>query len=262
MFIETIGWQATQPNTGLAAAAFTGDSLTVKNGTPGSQIVLLTALALQQVAGYQQITAPSFNDTTRGIRYGVPAATPGHYLPLMQGQPLKAQETLSVTIAGSNTAGDIELGGAMIYYENLPGQQGTYLTEDEMYARAVRMVTVYATISTGTAGGWSGGELITAESDLLRANRDYAVLGITSIVACLAVGMRAPDWSNGRIAVPGQITNPELSSEYFRYLSWDTGLPCIPVFNSANKNNIFLDAAVDENGADPIVSVMLMELES
>lgn len=262
MFIEAIGYSATQPNTGAAAAAFSGDSLTVKNGTQGTQIRLLTTCSLQQVAGYQQITAPSFSDTTRGIRWGVPAAQPGNYLPMMLGQPLKAQETMSVTIAGSNTAGDIELGGMLIFYEDLPGQAGTYLTEDEMLARAVRQVTVYATLATGTSGGWSGAELITAESDLLRANRDYAVIGMQSSVACNMIGLRAPDWSNGRIAVPGLITRPEYTSEFFRTLSWDCGIPAIPVFNSANKNNIYLDASVDENGADPIVSVFLMELES
>lgn len=262
-YMECIGFQATAPGaSGAAATAFSGDSLVIKNAAPGTGIRIIAGLSLNQTAGFQQVTAPSFSDTTRGIRWAVPATTPGSFLPMMMGQPCIAQEALSATIAGSATAGDIELGALLLYYDEIPGLTGVFIGEDELMARMVRMVTVYATLSTGTAGGWSGAELITAESDLLRANTDYALLGLVTSVNALAIGIRAPDWSNGRVAVPGIAARPEVTSDWFRMLSWETGLPLIPVFNSANKNNIYLDAAVDENGLDPVVGVILMELGS
>lgn len=263
MLLDSIGYQATAPGTsGAAAAAVTGDSLTVKNASAGSSIYLVTLLGLNQGAGFHQVTAPSFNDTTRGIRVGLAAATAGPIIPIDTTQSLTPQETLSVTIAGSATAGDIESGVAIIWYDDLPGQSGIYISDDDLYARAVRQVTVYATLSTGTTGGWSGSELITAESDLLRANTPYAVLGITTSVAACAIGIRAPDWANARAVVPGTITRPEMGATWFQRLTERTGKPCIPVFNSANRGNVLLDALVDENGSDPIVSVMLVELAS
>lgn len=261
MFIETIGYQATAAAVaGSAAAAFAGDSLVVKNGTQGSQIKLLSAWALNQTAGFHQLTAPSFSDTTRGIRWGVAAALAQSSIAGFGYQRLTPQETISATIAATAVAGDIELGLMTIAYEDLPGQAGRYLSSTELGSRAIRQVTVFATLATGGTGGWSGAELITSESDLLRANTPYAVLGISTIVACGAVGIRSPDWSNGRIAVPGALANPDRMARYFVDLSDMAGFPCIPVFNSANKNNTFLDACVDENGADPIVTLHLVEL--
>jgi hypothetical protein len=50
------------------------------------------------------------------------------------------------------------------------------------------------------------------------------------------------------------------NGSYLVDLAKRTGLPLVPVFNSGNKSAVFLDALQDENGADPIVSVMLAEL--
>ncbi len=213
-----------------------------------------------QTAGWQQIVAPSFNDTTRGIRVGSPATITSSVFPRGGWQPLTSQETLTATIAATAVAGDIELGHLTLYYEDLPGQSGRYIDESELITKSVRAVTVSATLASGTTGGWSGAELLTAESDLLRANTDYAVIGISSTLSVGAIGLRAPDWSNARIAVPADSTRPDKYSDYFITLSRESGFPCVPVFNSANRNNVQIDCSADENGLDPLVTLYLVEL--
>jgi hypothetical protein len=261
MLLDTIAFQATAPGASAAAAAVPGDSLTIKNALAGSDVYLIALCGFQQAAGFQQITAPSFSDTTRGIRAVVASNTPSPLIPIGTYQPLQAQETLSATISGSAVIGQIEQGWATVWYDNLPGQDGRYLKEEEVDAKMVRFVTVQASITTGALGGWSGAELITAESDLLRANTDYALLGITTSSLVTAVGVRAPDWANSRVAVPGMGTRNDYTATWFARLSAFTGYPCIPVFNSANKNNIFIDVLTNQAATPASVALMLVELK-
>jgi hypothetical protein len=262
MIIDSIGYGATAPSTGAAAAAFAGDSLTIRNARAGSAIRLLDVIACNQAAGFHQIVGPSFNDTTRGVRLRVPAAMARCYLGGPAIERLQPQDTLSVTIAGSAVGGDVEQGVLLIYYEDVPGLVGRFLRPEELMSAAVRLVTVYCTLAATAGPAWTGSEAITAESDLLRANTNYAVLGLVNSVLCGAIGIRAPDWSNVRLAVPGAELAPEETRCFFVDLARRTGLATIPVFNSGNKNSVFLDASQDENGADPIISLLLAELSS
>lgn len=263
MHHETIAWQGTAIGATVAAlTAVAGDSPTVRAARAGSKIRITGLWVDQQVAGSAQIVAPSFNDTTRGYRLATGIAQPRNRFPLESVQLLMPQELIVASMAGSAVAGDIESLCLSIWYEDVPGLSGRFIMPAELEARAIRAVTVTATLATGTAGGWSGAEAITAESDLLRANTDYAVLGIETTVEAAAIGIRAPDWGNVRCGVPGDpLWNYEAGS-WFVTQSKRTGLPHIPVFNSGNKNAVMLDALQDENGADPIVTVHLVELKA
>jgi hypothetical protein len=261
MLLETIGYQATAPSTGAAGAAFTGDSLTVKNFPEGKAATLLAAWVNQQTAGYHQLIWPSAHDTARNLRIAAPSANRTPAIPVGLKLPLQAQELIAVTIVGSATAGDIEQGFLTLFYEEVPGLEARLIDAAEFEQRGRQLLSVQATVTTGTAGGWSGAELITSESDLLRANRDYALLGATNHTAVGAIGIKAPDWGNVRVGVPGGAAENDWQRDWFWRLAFETGLPTIPVLNSANKGNIWIDAAVDENGADPVVSLMLCLLD-
>jgi hypothetical protein len=261
MHLETIGFGATAPGTsGAAASAFSGDSLTLKNARPGSRILALAHFADHQTAGFQQIVFPSGHDTTRGYRAAIAASEVQNLLPYGIPIPLQAQELLSITIAGSATAGDIEQGALLVWYEDSPFISANLITHDTLAQRFVRTTTVYATIATGTSGGYSGAEAINAESDLLRANTDYAIIGMTVDVEGLLLGIRAPDFSGQRVSIPANPGMTEVTANWFPMLSRSFGVPCIPVFNSANRANVLLDAAQDENGADLVVGLILAQL--
>jgi len=258
MHIEAVGFSATAPgSSGATASAFSGDSLTTKNKREGSRAMLAALWGLNQTAGWQQVTWPTAHDRTRGFRYPVPASQVSIGVYGFLAPKVEGQEDITATIAGSATAGDIEIGVALMWYEDVPGIAGRLIGADEAKSRVEKITTVFATLATGTSGGWSGSEVITAESDLLLANRDYAVLGAVVQDRCAAVGLRAPDWGGQRIAVPGEPNDAELTSRFFVELSARMQLPAVPVFNSGNKGNVLLDAAQDENGTDVDVAWVL-----
>ena len=254
--MEIVTAIATQPNTGAAAAATTGDSLVVKSGR-GPKI--LSAWATNQVAGFAQIVSPSGHDTTRGFRSRVVASQCDPLLPLGVALDVEPQETLAVTIAGSNVAGDIEQVTLLMGYEELPGSDQQKITWGQLQSRMDKLVTIDCTI-TAVAGVYAD-ELINAESDLLQANRQYALLGLKPGVECGNVYLRGPDTANMRIGAPGNELDGELMSGYFATLARAFDAALIPVINSANKASTFIGCHQDENATAVTVSAILALLK-
>src|SRR5436190_2656625 len=177
MHIELVSFSATAPGTGAAATAFTGDSLTIKNSRGPARV--LAHWGQQQATGYQQIVYPSGHDTTRNWRTVVLAnnSVPRNVL----GTPwwIQPQELMTITIAGSATAGDVELGHLLLEYDDLPGVNSRLTDWDTLLRRAEKQLTIQVTMNAGaTVPGYVATELINADSDLMMANRDYAIVGI------------------------------------------------------------------------------------
>lgn len=256
MHFEIVTAQATQPNTGLAGTANTGDSLTVKNGK--GKIHTLAGWASRQVAGFSQIIVPSGHDTTRNYRAGVAAALGQLTMPLNMQMRFDAQEVIASTIAGSNTAGDIELDSYLLYYENFPGIQMRSITHQQVEQRVKKYTTIEASITAVVTGQYAE-EAITTDTDLLHANTDYAVLGMSSRTAAHALTLKAPDFGNVRVGVPGNL-RPELTNQWFQVLSRIHGLPLVPVINSGNKAQTLVGFVMNETAADTLVTLYLAEL--
>lgn len=255
--IELVGFQSTAPGAGpTAATAFAGDSLQTKWGkTP----ILMSAWADQQTAGFQQLIWNSGHDTTRGLRYDVPTTQVQERLPIGVGNEIPTQETISASISGSATAGDIETGILLMGYEELYGSAQRLITFSEMLNRRVNLVTVRASITAGTTGGWSGTETLAADSDLLHGTTDYALLGYVTGSECAAIALRGPDTANCRIGGPGQIES-DVTADWFCRLSRAWGTPAIPVINSNNKNSTFVEISNDENALTATVSLIFAQL--
>lgn len=260
MHTRLIAYSATAPSTGAAAAAVAGDSLVIENSKSPAKIIAWWAD--HQTAGTHGLTFPSGHDTTRGILCRVPSSDVEPIWPLGHGIQVFPQEQLSITIVGSATAGDVESGAMLLFYEDLPGVHSRQISYSELMRRAQEYVTVDATIAATAGPAWSGSELINAESDLLHANTDYAVLGMTCTVECLAVALRGPDTGNVRVGMPGNDSDFALTQDWFPRLSRMYGdEKLIPVINSGNRASTFLEAAQDENGADPIITLYLAKLK-
>jgi hypothetical protein len=251
MHIELIGATATQPNTGAAAAAIAGDSLTVKNGRGRSRII--SAWGGNQVAGFQQIAFPSAHDTTRGYRTGV-AIGNSLVMPLGMAMPVNAQELLSITIAGSNVAGDVEQAYLLMQYDDVPGMSSRLISPAQLESRVQAITTIEASLVSTAGPSYGTPEAINADSDLLRANADYAVLGATVRSDVGAVYMVGPDTANVRIGVPGLSDKHELTSQWFVLMSRAHGLPLIPVINSGNKASTLLGCSANENAGTFLVT--------
>jgi len=259
--LEIIGGMATAPAATLTALTmFTGNSNTIRNCQEDSPIHLLNAWADVQGAGTLRIRSPRLHDNVQGIRVGTVVSEPVPLLPMGKPQKLIPQDTLTVELSGSSTAGDIESAALLIYYANLPGIEARFITPQELRERMVNIEAVENTIATGVAGGWSGEEAINAEFDNFKANTDYALIGYQVSAECLAVRWRGSDTGNLGVGGPGHAERKDMTANWFVALSDAFGVPLIPVFNSANKSALLVDAAQDENGVDVTVTSIFAQL--
>lgn len=259
MHIELVSTVVTAPNTGAAGVALTGDSLTVKNAARNSYVGVVASWATRQVAGFSQLVFPSGHDTTRGYRAGVAIGAGQLTHPLGTQMELQPQEVLVNTIAGSNTAGDLEQDAFLLFYENFPGISARMISDSELQRRLEKMTTVESSI-TAVATGQYAEEAINADTDLLLANRDYAILGMNSRTASHSLTLKGPDLGNVRVGVPGNL-RPELTTQWFPLLARATGRAIVPVINSGNRASTMIGFTADENAATTLVTVYLALLK-
>lgn len=259
--LEVVAGQVTAPGATFTAWTMNaGNTLSVRNADLSKKIWLLDVWAKQQAAGNLRVRSPKLHDNVQGLRFRATAADVEPLMGVVFKQPLFAQDTLIVEQTGSAVAGDLEMGGLLIYYEDLPGQDARFIGFDDLMKKGLNEVLVENTISTGVAGGYSGEEAINAEFDLLKANTDYALVGYLVDTICGTVRWRGPDFGNLGVGGPGNQVDHMITREWFSRLARLYQTPLIPVFNSANKAGTLLDVHQDENGADPVVTTILVEL--
>ena len=259
---ETIAcYQGTVGST-LAAGTFaTGNSGVIRNFNSPAQAFIVNA-------GYDDvtsplpvtITSPLLHDNVQGIRFDPGAAAPSELWPTGALQPLKAQDTLTIKLSTAASTGKalVTLG---IFYSDLPGASARLYSWGDIRPLIAQIKPLYVAVGSGanTAGAWY--DLVwTTSENLLEANTDYAVLGITCTAAVAAVGFFGNDTSSLRIAAPGGTNNP-YGARYFQRLSMETGLPTIPVVNAANIGSTYASIVSSAaTGAASVISIMLAEL--
>lgn len=259
--IDTITSTGTAIGATLAAtAAVAGDSLQIKNAPLTSDVFLLSFWANVQVAGQVRLRSPKLHDNVDAIRSRTRLNNLEPLLPWGVPQRLYPQDVEIVELAGSAVAGDIESVVQLVYYADLPGQAGRFVGPDDIKRRLKQIVGMRLAITVGSTAAYTGGRAINADVDLLQANQDYALLGMTSDLRVGAICLRGPDTGNLRVAVPG---GADVQGSMRRYGYWFVnlakayGLPLIPVINSANKGATQIDVVGDENGGTSNVTVWL-----
>lgn len=259
--LETIGFQAVAPGSaGAAATVFAGDTATVRGapGTTGARMLAVTTHV--HAPGYTQVVRASGHDQIRGARYAAAGGrATAHVIPGAS-RYSPPGETIAVTIAGSATAGVIERAFVHLYYDSLPNLDQDLVDYDYVRARGAAELTIYATLNAGTTGGWSGEEPITAESDLLRSDRRYAVLGITALADVPQPYIRGPGTAGLRIAAQADISTPQYAPHWWIHLARLTGLPTIPVIHGASRNAWFIGVSSDHTGGAHTISLHMVEL--
>lgn len=259
--IEVLTLEDTAPGaSGGAFAAVTGDSLTIR-GT-AKRAHLLGAWTNFQSQGFLRLTSPRLHDTTVGLQFQAPAGIAESEMPVIQ--ELAPQDTLTGFGVGSATGGDIEQGSIVVGYENLLGITARFISKTDLLRKAVELFTVRTTLaSAGVAGGYSGEEAINNDQDQFKANQDYAILGGSCIVdagTVCTIGIRAPDWGNLRVGIPGSLT-PDRYSNWFVRLADRLNASVIPVFNSSNRGVVLVDVAKNEVDGDPEIVLWLARLK-
>ncbi len=260
--LDTIASFQTTVGSTLAAGVFaTGDSGVVRNFPQPGKARLLAV-------GYDDVTSPLtwrirsplLHDNVDGIQFDPGSAAPTLLLPRGIAQPLQAQDSLTFEFTTAAATGKA-LGAAMIYYDQLPGAAARLYSPGDIAGliENVKPVRVSIGLGANTAGQWFDAVITTTEN-LLHANTDYAVLGLSFSQAVAAVAVKGIDTGNLRCGVPGGTNNPQ-GVEWFWRLSEEAGLPCIPVINAANAGSTFVSVISSAaTAAAGFVTLMLAEL--
>lgn len=261
--LELVTVQATAPGAAFVAmTANTGDSTVIRN--TAKKVNLLAAWQARQVAGFTRIVSPLLHDNVRGIQLGgavVGGVGPEITMLAAPLQQLYSQDVLSFSATGSAVAGQIEQSSILVRYDDLPGIDGQFIGYDELLKRAANRTAVRVTPGVVATGQYGAAVAINSLDDSFKANTDYAILGISGHGASQCIGIKSPDWGNLRIGVPGSITQAFMTSDWFTKLTLGTGTKCIPVFNSSNKLQTFVDFAGNQAVAAQTVTIQLVELK-
>ncbi|MBA7550733.1 hypothetical protein ES705_43256 [subsurface metagenome] len=270
--LELIAGLVTDPGDVLSALTpLEGNSFTLRSSAEAAPVRLLQIFnahgdQLNPHPVRTRVRSPLLHDNVRGIsvQSGLSETAAGNrnvgLLNPLARQNLTPQDTLTVELAVSEAGGGICHVGLLIYYDDLPGVEGTFITPDEVLGRAVNFLTVENTITALADGQWGTAEAINAETDLLRANTPYAILGYSAAVRASMVRYRASAWGNLGIGGPIDLTDPVDTVRWFSDLSKEADIPLIPVFNSADRSNILIDIATHAAGADVLVFTHLVQL--
>jgi hypothetical protein len=235
------------------------DSLTVRFTDPAKKIWLLNAWELTEGAnGLMEIRSPKLHDNVHGIRVRVPTASPNVLLNEFMPQRLYPQDNLSWQFGGGTGAGAIQPAALMLYYEDLPGIAARFIDSKTLAARMVNVFTVETAITLAATGAYSTPVAINATFDLFKANTDYALMGfLVDNGNAGGVFWRGADSGNLRVGGPALAAIIHVTADWFVRLANQTGIPLIPVFNSAAKAGIFVDAVANHNGGTlNLVSIM------
>ena len=243
-----------------ALTASTGDSLAVKSFPDAKAARILAFWSDVQVAGTGRIRSARMHDNVQAIRFDTVVSDPRNLMPRGSSQRLYPNDVLVVELAGSAVAGDIEYISMLLYYDDLPGIAGNFITAEQALSRAVNLSFVENTIAAGTGGGYTGSEAINAEFDQFRAGEKYALLGYLVDTEADAVCWRGPDTGNLRVGGPADETERTITAEWFLDLSRAYNLPLVPVISAENKTPTTVDAVQDENGADVTLTSILAQL--
>ncbi len=259
--MEVLTGFVTAPDTTLTNLTMaTGNTLTVRGVDSNKKAMLISAWADNQTAGVLDVRSPRMHDNVVGWQSRVVASIVQPLYPLGFQQRLYPQDTLTVQLSGSATAGDIETASLLLYYEDVPGSAGRFITPKDLKLRGQNIIGVQNTLALGTAGGYSGSQAINTTNDQFKANTDYALVGYVCSAECATIRWNCVDFGNLAPGGPGCDDMKDVTVNWFERLSLACDLPLIPVFNAANKNNFLIDGAQDENGTDVIVMSYFVEL--
>lgn len=259
--LEVVSGRVTNPGATITAVtANTGDSFAVRNFDPGAGAYMLSMWARSATAGVARVRSPRLHDNQQGYRARIPATNSDPVWPLGAKQVLYAQDTLILEQSGGGAETDSM--SILNYYSDLKGSDANLVTWESVKDRIEDMVTIETAHTTGTAGDYGGQLALNAGvADLLIANRYYAVLGFLTDTQVTTIGLRGPDTANFRVGCPGTLSR-QFSEYWFRELSVWTGLPCIPVINSANKAGTLVDLVHNTGAATVNINTVLALLKA
>lgn len=216
-----------------------GQSFNVR-ATNGQTVAWLEAMWTKSLdAGYTRVRSPRLHDDVIGIeaQHFVGNASP--LLSEYFEQELYSQDSLIVEdfFTAAPTVNDVQQIGLQVYYDDLPGVAGNYMTWAQISPMIKSYMGVYVNpSSSATVGQWGVGVALNSSQDVFKANSYYALIGYETPTLFTAFSVLGSDLGNLQVGGPGSI-DPKITRQWFPYMEVESGKPSIPVINSQNKQS-------------------------
>jgi hypothetical protein len=248
-------------------AAASGESLAIRWLEAGTQVYLLEAWGGNNTSKMDiSIRSPLMHDNVRGLRFAHmfnptlsgADGNPQLYLAPYWRQEYNPTDTLVVEVNGT-AAADVTFTQSLLY--RAPGMSGgRFLSAPEVLARTRNLVGIRVSpAAEATTSTYGTAEAINTDDDRLKANTDYALLGLTTDLPFTTLGIFGPDTGNFTIPIPGH-WNEQATAGWFYELARRWNEPLIPVINSNNKGVTFTKLADAGGGTAPLISLQFAEL--
>lgn len=236
------------------ATAATGDSLGVRSFKDNA-FARLENVYLQGASAPRRVRllSPRMHDNVTGVQFQA-LESPTEFL--LPGELTQQLYSADVLVAQMDAAASSDTVAALFnYYSDLPGIAADLRTWDQIKGRIIDVKTVEVDVtSSATIGQWSD-TLITTTDNQLKANYEYALLGVEESAVCLCVGLKGVCTGNLRVCAPGASPTLRLT-DYFKYMGDQTGLPHIPVMQANDRAATYVSVAA--NTASVATNVFLV----
>lgn len=260
--IDTIGLDVHNAATsavGLTnAVSAPGDSLTVRN-YKDSAAAYLQNVYLQGASAPRRFRMLSarLHDNVTGVSFDALESPTEFLIPPELDQPLYAADTLVVQMDAAASSDTVA--ALFVSYTDLPGISADLRTWAQIKPRIIDIKPVEVDVaSAATIGQWSD-TLITTTENQLKADYEYAVLGIEGTAAFCCVGVKGSATGNLRVCAPGASPTLRLT-DYFVYMSQENNMPFIPVFNANDRTAFYVSVLANTASAADNVFLILARL--
>lgn len=257
-FVTAAGYNSPAGAGTNAAVAVSPDTFTVQDSTSESNVYLAQAWAKGATTDFIRIRDPRIHDVAQGIRLQVGTTALrqllhwGTDIPLYPAQ----QPTVETDVTGAGASGVC----LMYEYADLAGMDQSLATWDEIRPRIDTLSGTEVDVTSGAAGAYGVAVAFNGTFDNIYRDRQYALLGYTVNVACLAIGIYGPSTSNFTFGVPGD-PDPIYSQDWFIDQANELGRPAIPLI-AGNAITSHFVKAVDTAAATAVhVSLKLALLK-
>ena len=249
-----------------ALAAATGEALALRWLGANTTAELLECWGADSATKCQfSIRSPLLHDNVRGMRFAhmfnptlsANSGKPQLYLPPFWKQPYEPTDTLIVEANG--TAADRTVFTQMIKYTSPDVQGARLLTHTEVEQRLNNIVGILVAPTAGATGDYGSTVTLSSSDDRLKANTDYALLGLTTDLPFTTLGIFGPDTANFTIPMPG-LWFEEFSAGWFYEMAIRWNEPLVPVLNSNNKGVTNIKIADAGGAVAPNICLQFAEL--
>ena len=219
------------------ATATPGDTFNVPSFDINNRGRLLQAYASGATTDFVRVRSPRMHDANQGLRLRVGNVLAAELLPWWVSEVIYPSDTPIVEIDATGAG----TGAVLLHYEfdDLPGAAPRLANLSDIQSRVVHLMGCEVDVTSGAIGAYGNGVAINANFDNFEAGADYAWLGYTLTTGTHAIALVGKDTGNLKIGGPGNL-DPRWTSDYFVYMSEQTGRACIPIIAANNKSSTLL----------------------